>query len=94
MYKRLNGEKYVFHENIPNGENSKVSESVPLAGKPLIQHLGVFCIYEYVKISILGHRHVHMLRMRALAPSHAQSRDISHALDTRNSVTVTVLEAA
>ena len=37
-------------------ENSEVSESVPLAGNTLIQHLGVLCTYYYLKILILGEK--------------------------------------
>ena len=35
-------------------ENWKVSESARLAGKTLIQYLGVFNTFKYLKISILG----------------------------------------
>ena len=35
-------------------EKYKVSESVPLAGKTLVQYLWVFWTYSYLKISILG----------------------------------------
>ena len=45
--------KMFFMEIYQMVEKYEVSESVRLAGKTLIQYLGVFCTNQYLKIPIL-----------------------------------------